>query len=316
MAGPPGRSAIASCSSRPLPAQKPTPPRARLASVLVVAFPGGPGTASLVQQARRMASRSPVPIAVVEVSPSAGLWAVPAPELRLAPDARAQALHSPSFRPFPSLSPSWLFSPPSRAPAAAPAQRQPPQHQAPACSIQRSGSLWQLGIEAQELTTAIGQLAEQLETDDPEQRASALAELEAALLAEEGNKAALAAKADATCWVIEHLRGQAAYRQQQAKRLTDLARSDAGRADALEESLVFVLTQLQPSSTRFSFPNHELSSRKSQAVVIDDEQALDSEWLTVTTTTKPDKAAIKEALKAGRQITGAQLLSRRSWRIT
>ncbi len=49
-----------------------------LASVLVVAFPGGPGTASLVQQARRMASRSPVPIAVVEVSPSAGLWAVPA----------------------------------------------------------------------------------------------------------------------------------------------------------------------------------------------------------------------------------------------
>jgi hypothetical protein len=49
-----------------------------LASVLVVAFPGGPGTASLVQQARRMAPRSPVPISVAEVSPSAGLWAVPA----------------------------------------------------------------------------------------------------------------------------------------------------------------------------------------------------------------------------------------------
>jgi hypothetical protein len=29
----------------------------------------------------------------------------------------------------------------------------------PVCSLQRSGSLWQLGIEAQELTTAIGQLA-------------------------------------------------------------------------------------------------------------------------------------------------------------
>jgi hypothetical protein len=47
-------------------------------SVLVLAFPDGPGTASLVLQARRMASRSPVPLAVVEVSPSAGLWAVPA----------------------------------------------------------------------------------------------------------------------------------------------------------------------------------------------------------------------------------------------
>ena len=190
-----------------------------------------------------------------------------------------------------------------------------PQTAGPSCSLQRSGSLWQLGIEAQELTTAIGQLAEQLETDDDDSRAHALAELEAALLAEEGNKQALAAKADATCWVIEHLRGQAAYRQQQAKRLADLARSDASRADALEESLIFVLNQLQPTATRFSFPNHELSSRRTSAVVIVDEQALDSEWLTVTTTSKPDKAAIKEALKAGRQITGAQLLSRRSWRI-
>ena len=46
-------------------------------SVLVVAFPGGAGTASLVREARRMASRSPVPISVAEVSPAAGLWAVP-----------------------------------------------------------------------------------------------------------------------------------------------------------------------------------------------------------------------------------------------
>ncbi len=47
-------------------------------SVLVLAFPGGAGTASLVQQARRIAASSPVPISVVEVSPSAGLLAVPA----------------------------------------------------------------------------------------------------------------------------------------------------------------------------------------------------------------------------------------------
>ena len=190
-----------------------------------------------------------------------------------------------------------------------------PQAAGSSCTLQRSGSLWQLDIEAQELTTAIGLLAEQMEADDDETRAQALAELEAALLAEEGNKAALAAKADATCWVIEHLRGQAAYRQQQAKRLNELSRSDASRADALEDSLVLVLTRLQPAVTRFSFPNHEISSRKSQAVEIDDEQALDPAWLSCTTTSKPDKAAIKEALKAGQQITGAQLISRRSWRI-
>ena len=190
-----------------------------------------------------------------------------------------------------------------------------PQAAGPSCTLQRSGSLWQLGIEAQELTTAIGRLAQQLEADDDDTRAQALAELEAALLAEEGNKQALSAKADATCWVIEHLRGQAAYRQQQAKRLTALAAGDNGRADALEHSLVLVLTRLQPKATRFSFPNHELTSRKSSAVEIDDEEALDPQWLAVTTTSKPDKAAIKEALKAGRHIEGAHLLSRRSWRI-
>jgi hypothetical protein len=128
-----------------------------------------------------------------------------------------------------------------------------PQAAGPSCSLQRTGSLWQLGIEAQELTTAIGQLAEQLETDDDESRAQALAELEAALLAEEGNKQALAAKADATCWVIEHLRGQAAYRQQQAKRLTELSRSDASRADALEDSLVLQPVPRRPYMGRLPF---------------------------------------------------------------
>ena len=176
-------------------------------------------------------------------------------------------------------------------------------------------SLWELGSELQAETVWIARLAERLDSEDDDERTIAIADLEQALAAEHTSREAFLRKADATCWVIEHLRGQAAYRQQQAKRLSDLARSDAGRADALEESLIFVLTQLQPSATRFSFPNHELSSRKSTAVVIDDEQALDSEWLAVTTTSKPDKAAIKEALKAGRQITGAQLLSRRSWRI-
>ena len=190
-----------------------------------------------------------------------------------------------------------------------------PNAAGPACSLQRSGSLWQLGIEAQELTTAVSQLAEQLESDDAEVRAQALAELEAVLLAEEGNKAALAAKADATCWVIEHLRGQAAYRQQQAKRLTALASGDASRAEALEESLIFVLTQLQPAATRFSFPNHELRSTRSTAVAIENEALLDPEWLAVKTTFQADKAAIKAALKAGQEITGAHLISRRSWRI-
>jgi len=186
---------------------------------------------------------------------------------------------------------------------------------APTAPVPATPSLWHLGIEAQELTARIARLADQLEAEEPEQQQAAIASLEEALLVEEGNREALARKDDATCWVIDHLRAQGHYRQQQAKRLVELAKCDQRRADAMENTLVFVLTRLQPAATRFSFPDHELSSRKSQAVVIDNEEALDPEWLAVKTTTQPDKAAIKEALKAGRQITGAQLLSRRSWRI-
>jgi hypothetical protein len=187
--------------------------------------------------------------------------------------------------------------------------------QAPAAAPSRSPGLWQLGIEAQELTSQIARLAEQLDAEDEATRADAIAELEAALLVEEGNRQALVAKADATYWVIEHLRAQAAYRSQQARRLTELARADAARADSLEQSLVLVLTRLEPGAVRFTLPHHELSSRRSQAVVIEDEEALDPRWLVVKSTAQPDKVAIKEALRAGQEIPGAQLVSRRSWRI-
>ncbi|WP_255015707.1 SLOG family protein [Cyanobium sp. BA20m-p-22] len=37
-------------------------------SVLVVAFPGGAGTASLVREARRLAAHAPVPLSVAQIS--------------------------------------------------------------------------------------------------------------------------------------------------------------------------------------------------------------------------------------------------------
>jgi len=175
------------------------------------------------------------------------------------------------------------------APAAGPAVQ----------ASQPTPSLWHLGIEAQELTARIARLADQLEADEPEQQQAAIASLEEALLSEEGNREALARKADATCWVIDHLRAQGHYRQQQARRLMELAKGDQRRADALEKTLVFVLTRLQPAATRFSFPHHELTSRRSEAVEISAEEDLAPEWLRITTATAPDKGAIKVALLPG-----------------
>ena len=68
----------------------------------------------------------------------------------------------------------------------------------PAAPVQPTPSLWHLGIEAQELTARIARLADQLEAEEPEQQQAAIKALEDALLVEEGNREALARKADAT----------------------------------------------------------------------------------------------------------------------
>ncbi len=191
-----------------------------------------------------------------------------------------------------------------------------PAPQGPAtASVPVGLGLWQLGIEAQSLTAQIAALAERLEAEDPLLAQSALGELESVLLQEEGNKQKLSDTADATCWVIDHLRAQANYRAAQAKRLADIAKADNTRADALETSLLYVLTRLQPEAKRFSFPNHEITSRKSLIVEITDLDKITAEWLVIKITTTPDKNAIKDAIKKGTKVEGAAVINRTNWKI-
>lgn len=188
-------------------------------------------------------------------------------------------------------------------------------HTPSAAPVPRTPSLWELGIEIAADTRWIVQLADRLHSGDEADHAQAISDLEEALAAEESHRQALHQKADATCWVIDRLRAEAAYHQAQAKRFSALAATETSRADSLESTLISLLTRLFPQATRFQFPDHTLTSRKSSAVAIDDEAALPAQWLTVKTSTQPDKASIKEALKAGHLIPGAHLLSRRIWSI-
>ena len=212
-----------------------------------------------------------------------------------------------------------MISLPSIPAAQGPAPQGPATATVPATAPVGPGpmglGLWQLGIEAQSLTAQIAALAEKLEAEDPELAQSALGELESVLLQEEGNKQKLSDKADATCWVIDHLRAQANYRAAQAKRLADIAKADNTRADALETSLLYVLTRLQPEAKRFSFPNHEITSRKSIVVEIIDRDKITAEWLQVKTITTPDKNAIKDAIKKGTKVEGAAVINRTNWKI-
>lgn len=184
-------------------------------------------------------------------------------------------------------------------------------------AVQSDGpsSLYALGIQAQDIASEIALAAELLATDDPDQEASAVALVEQYLAAQDHTAGLIAHKADNICRYIDHLNAVATFRQDQAKRLKELADKDLQRSKRLQEYMIKVLTTLQPEKTEFSLPTHELRSRKSTAVVIDDESLIPDEYLTSRTTYSPDKTSIKQDIQSGASIPGARLEERRSWSI-
>jgi hypothetical protein len=177
-------------------------------------------------------------------------------------------------------------------------------------------TLFDLTGEALHLQRQINESAELLFSDDPDEAAAATAELEALIAFESGNRRALESKADAWCWVIDHMRAQADARAAHAQRLKDLATSAQQQADALQERLIAALQKVAPDETRWELPEHKITSRKTTAVDLTAMAwNLPEQFQRVKTTVSADKTALAAALKGGAQIEGAALVERRSWSI-
>jgi hypothetical protein len=179
-------------------------------------------------------------------------------------------------------------------------------------------SLFALTSEATLLAARIDDTAERLFSEDPAEVAAATEALEQLITAEAGNRAALTAKADAWCWVIDQLRSQAAARREHADRLRELADQAARRAETLQDQLVAALSRVDPDATKWELAEHRLTSRATTSVEIDPDVAPDDlpeQFRRTRTTTSADKTAIAAALKAGETVPGAQLTTRRSWSI-
>lgn len=177
-------------------------------------------------------------------------------------------------------------------------------------------TLFDLTGEALHLQRQINESAELLFSDDPDEAAAATAELEALIAFESGNRRALESKADAWCWVIDHMRAQADARAAHSQRLKDLATSAQQQADALQERLIAALQKVAPDETRWELPEHKITSRKTTAVNLTAMAwNLPEQFQRVKTTVTADKTALAAALKGGAQIEGAALVERRSWSI-
>lgn len=122
----------------------------------------------------------------------------------------------------------------------------------------------------------------------------------------EGLEGALGDKLDATYVFVRNLEGQAKTCDEEAKRLADRKRSFENRAKSIKQYVLSCL--LAADMNTLKTPYNTFTARKSVAsVVIDNEDLLPSELVTVQTIVAPDKKAIKEAIENGVDVKGARI---------
>ena len=95
--------------------------------------------------------------------------------------------------------------------------------------------------------------------------------------------------------------------------LQERVRADGKRIEALKWLMTKAMDSLQ--YTEVKSPEVTLRFRKSSSVEITDSELLPEQFLRTKTVVEPDKTAIKNALKAGEKIQGAQLVESRNLQI-
>lgn len=115
-------------------------------------------------------------------------------------------------------------------------------------------------------------------------------------------------KIENICLYIKDLTAEAKALADEAKALSERKERSARKAESLKNYLQAMLNGQKWKSSKAV-----VSYRKTQAVVIDDADALKPEFLRIKK--EPDKTAIKEVLKAGADVAGAHLEDRQSMSI-
>ncbi len=110
-------------------------------------------------------------------------------------------------------------------------------------------------------------------------------------------------KVDNICRYIKNLQSDIAQYKEETNKLKD--RTD--RAQKKRDSLMTYLAMHLEAGKKADVPSAQIRWRKSTAVSIPDEKLLPMCFMKQTITTSPDKVAIKDFLKAGKEVPGATL---------
>lgn len=178
-----------------------------------------------------------------------------------------------------------------------------------------TSTLYSLTGDAARLARQIEEAAAGLYSEDPEQADAAVAALNALVEAQGQTQSQLLAKANSWAWVIHSAVARGEARAAQAKRLQELARRDATQAERMKAALVAALQRAIPDKTSYQLADHRLASRASEVVEITVDPTDLPEIYRRLPPPEADKVAIKNALKCGHTVYGAQLVQRRSWKL-
>lgn len=109
---------------------------------------------------------------------------------------------------------------------------------------------------------------------------------------------------------IKNLQAEAEAVKKEKDAMADRQRRLEKKAESLKNYLAWAL-----HGEKFSTPRIAMSWRKSESVLIPDEALLDDRFVNIQMTKKPDKKLIKDTLKAGREVPGAELVTKKNLQI-
>lgn len=122
-----------------------------------------------------------------------------------------------------------------------------------------------------------------------------------------------AGKIDAFCRYIRMKAAAADAKREEAGRLMESARSDENTINFLK--MRYLMVMQRHGLQKISGSAYKVSVRSCDIVQITDEKALPQQYITEKVTTAPDKVALRDALKNGEAIPGAQLAKSYSLRV-
>ena len=120
-------------------------------------------------------------------------------------------------------------------------------------------------------------------------------------------------KAVAVACVYRSLDEDAARVGREIERLTAMKKRLERERDRVKEGLSAAFTALGVEKVKGMYA--DISFRASEQTIIDNADAVPEEYMTVKTTYMPNKTAIREAIKAGKEVPGAHLEQRKNIQI-